>query len=84
MLRGSTEELIELVYYIYDMNGDRSLAREELYQCLKGCIVPGYGVDNEEIEDAERDIVEIAMKKLDVNRDGQITYEDFQNAIYGE
>ncbi len=73
MLRGDAEELIEVCYFVYDMNGDRSLAREELYHCLKGCMIPGYGLDQEDIEDAEKDIVEIAMKKLDVNRDGQIT-----------
>ena len=38
-------------------------------------------MDNDELEDAEKDIVEIAMKKLDTNRDGQITYDDFQMAV---
>jgi Ca2+-binding EF-hand superfamily protein len=81
MLRGSSAELIDFCYFVYDMNGDRSLAREELYHCLKGCIIPGYGVPQDEIEEAEKDIVETAMKKLDVNRDGQITYDDFQQAV---
>ena len=92
MLRGSAEELIEICYFVYDMNGDRSLAREELYQCLKGiqnyykyqipwnsghslssekpyaililyilnnqgCMSPGYGLDSEDMKDAEKDIV---------------------------
>jgi len=63
------------------MNADGSLAREELYHCLKGCIFSGYGIDDDEIEDCERDIVEIAMRKLDTDRDGQITYEDFVRAV---
>lgn len=50
------------------MNGDGSLAREELTHCLKGCILAGYGLDQEEVEDCERDIVEICMKKLDMDR----------------
>jgi Ca2+-binding EF-hand superfamily protein len=50
MVRGDSEELTEFCYFVYDMNGDRSLAREELWQCLKGCIYPGYGLDNDEIE----------------------------------
>ena len=41
MVRGNADELIEFCYFVYDMNGDRSLAREELWQCLKGCIYPG-------------------------------------------
>jgi len=82
MLRGELDELIEFVYFVYDMNGDRSLAREELFHCLRGCIHPGYGVDSDEIEEVEKEIVEIAMKKLDVDRDGQITYEDFVAACH--
>jgi len=38
LIRGTVEELVEYVYFVYDMNGDRSLAREELYHCLKGCM----------------------------------------------
>ena len=81
MIRGTPDELIEFCYYVYDMNGDRSLAREELYQCLKGCIIPGFAVEPDEIDECERDIVEITMRKLDKDRDGQITFPDFQNAV---
>ncbi|ODN03672.1 EF-hand calcium-binding domain-containing protein 1 [Orchesella cincta] len=78
MLRGSTDELSDWCYFIYDMNGDGGLAREELAHCLKGCIIPGYGgVEFEEAEECERDIVELAMRKLDIDKDGQITREDF-------
>ena len=82
VLRGTMDELIVFVYRVYDMNGDHSLAHEELFQCLKGCIVPGYGVERDEIEDAEKDIVETCMRKLDVNRDGQITFDDYQQAVH--
>lgn len=43
----------------YDMNGDGGLAREELHHCLKGCFYAGYGVEADELEECERDIVEI-------------------------
>jgi len=84
MMRGTTDELSDWCYYIYDINGDGGLAREELSHCLKGCIYPGYGVDDDEIEECERDIVEIAMKKLDVDLDGQITIGDFRKACKKE
>ncbi|ODN03272.1 EF-hand calcium-binding domain-containing protein 1 [Orchesella cincta] len=82
MLRGDIQQLIDFVYFVYDMNGDRSLAREELTHCLKGCIYMGYGIDNDELDECERDIIEIAMRKLDVDKDSQITETDFQNACY--
>ena len=37
-------------------------------------------MDDDDIEEAEKDIVEIAMRKLDTNRDGQITFDDFAEA----
>jgi len=82
MLRGDFQQLIDFVYYVYDMNGDKSLAREELSHCLKGCMYLGYGVDADELDECERDIIEIAMRKLDVDKDGQITEVDFQDACY--
>jgi len=81
MLRGTLEQLTDFTYTVYDMNGDGALAREELHHCLKGCIFAGFGIDEDEIEECERDIVEIAMRKLDNDRDGQITYEDFVRAV---
>jgi len=80
MLRGTTDELIEWCYYVYDMNGDGGLAREELHHCLKGCLYPGYGIDGDEQDECERDLVEIVMRTLDVDRDGQITQLDFEEA----
>jgi len=80
MLRGTTEELIDWCYYVYDLNGDGGLAREELHHCLKGCIYTGYGVEVDEMEECEREIVEIVMKALDVDHDGQITQQDFEQA----
>jgi len=80
MLRGTTDELIEWCYYVYDMNGDGGLAREELHHCLKGCIYAGYGIEGDEVDECERDLVEIVMRTLDVDRDGQITQKDFEIA----
>ncbi|CAG7820407.1 unnamed protein product [Allacma fusca] len=85
MMRGNLEELTSFCYDVYDVNGDRSLAREELFMCLDGSLRPGRGIlEKEELADGIKDIVEMAMKKLDVNRDGQITYEDFRDAIRRE
>jgi len=80
MLRGTTDELIEWCYFVYDMNGDGGLAREELHHCLKGSLFPGYGIEADEQDECERELVEIAMKALDVDRDGQITQQDFDIA----
>ena len=80
LLKGNLEETISFCYYIYDINGDRSLAREELYHCLKNCLIRTVGIE-EDIEESIKDIVEMAMKKLDVDKNGQITFPDFQAAV---
>jgi len=83
--RGSPESQIEFSYAVYDINGDRSLAREELAQCLRGCMYPYGGVLNvDEVEEALREVVEIGMKKLDKDKDGQITHPDFINACFSD
>jgi hypothetical protein len=73
--------MTDFCYDVYDINGDKSLAREELQTCLKGGLLPYDGViGGEELEEGIREIVEIGMRKLDQDKDGQITQTDFKNA----
>jgi len=81
MCRGVPKEMTDFCYDVYDINGDKSLAREELHTCLKSSIIPYHGVINgDELDEGIREIVEIGMKKLDVDKDGQVTPLDFKNA----
>lgn len=83
LCRGTPDQLIDFCYDIYDINGDKSLAREELYHCLKGSLLPYSGVlTSDELDEGIREIVEIGMKKLDKDKDGQITHPDFVSACY--
>lgn len=65
------------------MAGDRSLAREELYHCLKNCLIRTSGIE-EDVEESIKEIVEIALKKLDKDKNGQITFSDFHAAVHGD
>jgi Ca2+-binding EF-hand superfamily protein len=83
-LRGTLDEQIAFAYEVYDLNGDRSIGREEVHHLLRQCInpLPGVGlaaIDPEEVADASRDIVEMAMQKLDVDKNGVITFGDFHD-----
>jgi Ca2+-binding EF-hand superfamily protein len=85
MMRGTIDELLSFSYDVYDVNGDRSLARDELFMCLDGSLRPGRGIlEADEVKDGIKDVVEMIMRKLDVNADGQITFEDFRQAIYND
>lgn len=67
----------------FDLKGDRSLAREELYHCLKNCLIRTAGFE-EDVEESIKEIVEIALKKLDKDKNGQITFSDFHAAVHGD
>ncbi|CAL8094057.1 unnamed protein product [Orchesella dallaii] len=76
--------MLDLAYKAFDRDSDNWVWLELNYEiilliaaCLEGCIVPGYGVEAEEAEECEREIIELAMRKLDIDKDGQITHEDF-------
>jgi len=79
-LRGTLDEHVHFTYFCYDINGDRSLAREELFHCLKNCLIRTSGIE-EDVEESVKEIVEIAMRKLDTDKNGQITFPDFQAAV---
>ncbi len=81
-LRGTLDEQINFAYFCYDINGDRSLAREELFHCLKSCLIRTS--IEEDVEECVKEIVEIALRKLDTDRNGQITFNDFQSAVVGD
>ncbi len=65
LCRGTPQQLIDFCYSVYDINGDKSLAREELHHCLKGSLIPYSGVLNaDELEEALREVVEIVNQNL--------------------
>lgn len=81
MIRGTPEELIDFSYFVYNINGDGCIDREELFHYLRKTMLTVPSVmPAEEVEESIKDIVEICMRKLDKDRDGQITYQDFEKA----
>ena len=81
LLRGTLDEMIEFVYDVYDINGDRSLEREEILMCLEHTIKPRGELDSDEAGDCIRELVSIAMNKLDWDNNGIITFNDYKAAI---
>jgi Ca2+-binding EF-hand superfamily protein len=65
---------------VYDLNGDRYISKEEMFQMLKNCLVKG----TEEDEDGVKDLVDLVLKKLDEDRDGRVSEADWNGAIAKE
>lgn len=77
LLRGRYEEKLKFCFRVYDLNGDRYISKEEMYQMLKFCLVRGA----EEDEDGIKDLVDLVLKKLDEDRDGRVSEADWTGAI---
>ncbi|KAI9347342.1 hypothetical protein BDR26DRAFT_74298 [Obelidium mucronatum] len=76
-LKGRREERIKFCFRVYDLNGDRYISKEEMFQMLKNCLVKGA----EEDEDGVKDLVDLVLKKLDEDRDGRVSEADWIGAI---
>ncbi|XP_071416800.1 calaxin isoform X2 [Pithys albifrons albifrons] len=78
LLRGTLEEKIKF----YDLNGDGYISREEMFQMLKNSLIKQPA--EEDPDEGIKDLVEIALKKMDYDHDGKLSFEDFEQAVRDE
>ncbi|XP_015587745.1 EF-hand calcium-binding domain-containing protein 1 [Cephus cinctus] len=81
-LRGSLRERMEFCFRVYDLNGDGYITKDEMFQLLKNCLIKQPG--EEDPDEGVRDLSELALKKLDVDHDGKVSFEDYELAIKEE
>uniref|UniRef100_A0A8D8VSS7 EF-hand calcium-binding domain-containing protein 1 n=2 Tax=Cacopsylla melanoneura TaxID=428564 RepID=A0A8D8VSS7_9HEMI len=81
-LRGTNEELIKFTFLIYDLNNDGFITREEMFQLLRNSLISH--PQDEDPDEGVRDLVELALRKMDYDKDGKISFEDFQQAVTDE
>ncbi|KAI9136688.1 hypothetical protein BKA69DRAFT_1022516, partial [Paraphysoderma sedebokerense] len=79
-LKGKFEEQMKFCFRVFDLNGDRYISKEEMFQMLKNCLVKG----SEEDEDGVKDLVDLVLKKLDEDRDGRVSEQDYVAAVTKE
>lgn len=65
---------------MYDLNGDRYISKEEMFQMLQHCLIKGADED----EDGVKDLVDLILKKLDEDRDGRVNEQDYTSAVSKE
>ncbi|XP_076284120.1 calaxin-like [Lasioglossum baleicum] len=81
-LRGSLREKIEFCFKVYDLNNDGFITRDEIFQLFKKCLMKQPG--EEDPDEAVKDLSELVLKKLDVDRDGKISFQDYKLAVMEE
>uniref|UniRef100_U3K776 EF-hand domain-containing protein n=1 Tax=Ficedula albicollis TaxID=59894 RepID=U3K776_FICAL len=82
LLRGTLEEKMKLCFTVYDLNGDGYISKEEMFQMLKNSLL--IQPADEEPDEGVKDLVEIALKKMDHDHDGKLSFTDFEKAVRDE
>ncbi|XP_058056082.1 calaxin-like [Anopheles bellator] len=77
-LCGSLEERIRYCYRVYDAQRDGHIRRDYLMVLLRDCVRQEGGA-----EEAVRDLVDIIITRLDVDRDGAVSFDDYRQSVLG-
>ncbi|XP_043270398.1 EF-hand calcium-binding domain-containing protein 1-like [Venturia canescens] len=78
LLRGNTPERIHFAYKVYDLMRTNKIGKEQIFPMMRGCLIKVQA--DEDPEEGVKDLIELMLKKLDVDRDGKVTEEDFKAA----
>ncbi|XP_065344036.1 calaxin-like isoform X1 [Cloeon dipterum] len=83
LLKGTLSEKEAYCFSVYDLNGDGFISKEEILHLLAGCLAtPAAG--DEDPEEGVRDLTDVALRKMDVDRDGKLSFNDYVEAIKQE
>ncbi|CAH2034541.1 unnamed protein product, partial [Iphiclides podalirius] len=78
-LRGDLEERIAYAFTCYDLLGEGHLRRETMYQLMKKSLAKSSRDDD--VEEAVKELVDIMLKRMDMDLDGVINYKDFHDTV---
>ncbi|XP_063993223.1 calaxin [Diachasmimorpha longicaudata] len=81
-LRGTLRDKMEFCFRVYDLNSDGYITKDEMFQLFKNCLIKQPG--EEDPDEGVRDLSELALKKLDVDHDGKVSFTDYEAAIKEE
>lgn len=77
-LRGTLKEKIRFCFVAYDLLGEGLIKRDQMIQLMRHTMIKHHVEDTEE---AVKDFVDILIKKLDVDLDGSISFDDYEQTV---
>lgn len=77
-LRGTLDEQMRYCFFVYDLGGNGRLKRNDIIKLLRKCFI--YEKD-EDVELMVKEFADILVRKIDVDGDGDISYEDFSESV---
>nr|CAI5822255.1 unnamed protein product [Callosobruchus analis] len=81
-LRGNVQEQAEYCFKVYDLNNDGYITKDEMFQLLRNCLIKH--PQEEDLDDSVKDLVDIVMRKMDKDKDGKVSLEDYQKNVDDE
>ncbi|KAI6659935.1 Amphicalbin [Oopsacas minuta] len=81
-LRGTIDEKIKYCFYVYDLNNDFYISREEMFHMLKTSMIKQ--PTEEDPEEGIKDLIELILKKMDLDHDGKLSPGDFEKSVQAE
>jgi len=81
-LRGTLDQQIQFCFSVFDLNQDGFISRDEMFQLLKNSLIKQ--PTEEDPDEGIKDLVEITLKKMDLDHDGRLSYGDYAEAVRNE
>ncbi|XP_046963671.1 EF-hand calcium-binding domain-containing protein 1 [Vanessa cardui] len=82
LLRGTDEEKKSHCFAVYDLNNDGYITRDEMFTLLKNSLLKQPG--DEDPDEGVRDLVELVLRKMDIDKDGKLSIDDYKQAVKQE
>ncbi|XP_033762067.1 EF-hand calcium-binding domain-containing protein 1-like [Pecten maximus] len=77
------EKKLKFMFRVYDFKDEGSITRESMFYFLKDSFVWTV-ISEEDADEAPKDLVEIVLKKMDLDKDQRVSYEDFAKVVKEE
>lgn len=69
-LRGTPSERAAFCFRVYDLNTDGFITKDEMFTLLRNCLIKQ--PQDEDPDEGVKDLVEIVLKKFDIDKDGKV------------
>ncbi|XP_017850071.1 EF-hand calcium-binding domain-containing protein 1 [Drosophila busckii] len=81
-LRGTAAERAAFCFRVYDLNTDGFITKDEMFTLMRNCLIKQ--PQDEDPDEGVKDLVEIVLKKFDIDKDGKVSLEDFMATVAAE
>lgn len=80
-LRGTMQEKVRYCFKVYDLGGKMEIKRDQMVNLLRRFV---YKHQEEDIEESVKDLVDIIIKKIDLDKDGVVSFADYSSSVRKE